>query len=138
MKSRAGAVIGLGVLLCGAAAAETPAEIYARAKAIHDRVLTIDTHVDIPFTFASDAYDMALVTAAAESGADRAPARASLACAFHGPKAFDSKQSFLAASARGTDGSRKTAAEAARRRPRVRRRVLNTIIHPSRFRGAPA
>jgi membrane dipeptidase len=39
------------------ARAETEAELVARAHAIHDRVLTVDTHVDIPPDFASDAYD---------------------------------------------------------------------------------
>src|SRR5688572_22310563 len=28
------------------------------ARALHDRVLTIDTHVDIPLDFGTDAYDM--------------------------------------------------------------------------------
>lgn len=38
--------------------AETDAELIARAHAIHDRVITVDTHVDIPPNFGSDAYDM--------------------------------------------------------------------------------
>jgi len=41
-----------------ASAAESPADLFARAKGIHDRVIAIDTHVDIPFNFASPAYDM--------------------------------------------------------------------------------
>ena len=36
----------------------TPAaDIDSRALRIHDRVLTLDTHVDIPFEFASDSVD---------------------------------------------------------------------------------
>ena len=38
--------------------AETAAELLERARAIHERVLTVDTHVDIPFNFDTDAYDM--------------------------------------------------------------------------------
>jgi membrane dipeptidase len=38
--------------------AQTEAELYAKARAIHERVIAIDTHVDIPFDFASSAYDM--------------------------------------------------------------------------------
>lgn len=45
-------------LLATVARAETDAELIARAQAIHDRVLTIDTHVDIPADFSTDAYDM--------------------------------------------------------------------------------
>jgi membrane dipeptidase len=33
-------------------------DLAARARAIHDKVITIDTHVDIPPNFATDAYDM--------------------------------------------------------------------------------
>ncbi len=40
------------------AQAQTDAEIVARAHTIHDRILTIDTHVDIPANFGSDGYDM--------------------------------------------------------------------------------
>ena len=46
------------MLLAWPAHAETDAELIARAHGIHDRVLTIDTHVDIPANFGSDAYDM--------------------------------------------------------------------------------
>ncbi len=49
-----------GLVLLGAAAAARPAEaqetdaaLIARARAIHDRVLTIDTHDDIPLDFAT-------------------------------------------------------------------------------------
>ncbi len=44
-------------LLCGAAQAADDAALLAKARAIHDKVLTIDTHVDIPFDF-GDGYDM--------------------------------------------------------------------------------
>ena len=40
-----------------AAGAETEDELLARARAIHERVITIDTHVDIPPDFGTDAYD---------------------------------------------------------------------------------
>src|SRR4051812_48184642 len=46
------------VLLAVPARGETEAELVARAHVIHDRVITIDTHVDIPANFGSDAYDM--------------------------------------------------------------------------------
>ena len=46
------------VLTISGARAETDAELLARAHAIHDRVITIDTHVDIPPDFSTDAYDM--------------------------------------------------------------------------------
>ncbi len=36
---------------------EAPEAMEARARAIHARVLTIDTHADIPFNFASDSVD---------------------------------------------------------------------------------
>ncbi|MDX2141815.1 MAG: dipeptidase [Rhodospirillaceae bacterium] len=46
------------VLAFGAAAqAETDAELIARARGIHDRVITVDTHVDIPANYGTDAYD---------------------------------------------------------------------------------
>lgn len=45
------------VALAGPVAAETEAELIARARAIHDRVITLDTHVDIPANYGSDAYD---------------------------------------------------------------------------------
>lgn len=51
----------LAAMLLGppaAQAAESEADLYARARDIHVRVIAIDTHVDIPFTFASPAYDM--------------------------------------------------------------------------------
>ncbi len=39
---------------CGAGEQETEEELVARARDIHERVLTIDTHDDIPFDFGSD------------------------------------------------------------------------------------
>lgn len=52
-------VIRLLVLLVAAttAQAESDAELIARARAIHERVITIDTHVDIPANYGSAAYD---------------------------------------------------------------------------------
>ena len=37
--------------------AATDDDLIARARAIHDRVMTLDTHVDIPFTFATREHD---------------------------------------------------------------------------------
>ena len=53
------AAILLGALPADAAIAETEAELLARAEAIHERVITIDTHVDIPLDFGTEAYDPA-------------------------------------------------------------------------------
>lgn len=53
------AAILLGALPAAAASAEAETELVARARAIHDRVITIDTHVDIPPDFGTDAYDPA-------------------------------------------------------------------------------
>lgn len=44
--------------LSQAVQAETNAELIERARGIHDRVITVDTHVDIPPNFATDAYDL--------------------------------------------------------------------------------
>ncbi|HCX14594.1 MAG TPA: peptidase M19 [Rhodospirillaceae bacterium] len=52
------AVMGCILLAGNAVLAESDTELIAQARAIHKRVLTIDTHVDIPFNFGSDAYDM--------------------------------------------------------------------------------
>jgi membrane dipeptidase len=41
----------------GDVATMTEADIEERAREIHDRVITIDTHVDIPFNFATDEVD---------------------------------------------------------------------------------
>ena len=41
------------------ASAETEDELLARARAVHERVITIDTHVDIPPDFGTAAYDPA-------------------------------------------------------------------------------
>jgi membrane dipeptidase len=49
-----------GLLFAGPALAQSDAEMFAKAKAIHDRVIAIDTHVDIPFDFGPPAYDMML------------------------------------------------------------------------------
>ena len=48
-----------GVLPGGSAAADSEAELLAGARAIHERVITIDTHVDIPPDFGTEAYDPA-------------------------------------------------------------------------------
>lgn len=40
------------------ALAQSEAELFAKAKEIQAKVISIDTHVDIPFDFASPAYDM--------------------------------------------------------------------------------
>lgn len=51
------ALLGAASAACGGgadrSAPETEEELMARARAIHERVLTIDTHDDIPFTFAT-------------------------------------------------------------------------------------
>ena len=54
--------IGLvaAVLLATPAIAQSDAELFAKAKGIHDRAIVIDTHVDIPFDFGPPAYDMML------------------------------------------------------------------------------
>ena len=49
---------GLALLISGGAIAESDADLLARARAIHERVNTVDTHVDIPFDFGTEAYDM--------------------------------------------------------------------------------
>ncbi|MDG2320426.1 MAG: dipeptidase [Rhodospirillaceae bacterium] len=41
----------------GCATAETSEDMIARARGIHDRVISVDTHVDIPPNFATRAYD---------------------------------------------------------------------------------
>ncbi len=46
------------VMMSTPAFAQSQADLYAKAREIHERVLTIDTHVDIPFDFATSAYDM--------------------------------------------------------------------------------
>lgn len=47
-----------GLFFTGPALAQSEAELYAKAREIHERVIAIDTHVDIPFNFTSPAYDM--------------------------------------------------------------------------------
>ena len=60
--ARYGRAVLAGLMLLGAGAAaappaaeaqETEAALVARARAIHERVLTIDTHDDIPLDFAT-------------------------------------------------------------------------------------
>ena len=53
------AAIVLGVLPAGAAIAQSEDELLARARGIHERIITIDTHVDIPPDFGTAAYDPA-------------------------------------------------------------------------------
>lgn len=50
------AVCAAGLLSAAAFAADE--DLVARAHAIHDKIITIDTHVDIPANFSTDAYDM--------------------------------------------------------------------------------
>ncbi len=50
-------VLAVGLLPADPAGAETDAELLARATAIHERVITIDSHVDIPPDFGTEAYD---------------------------------------------------------------------------------
>ena len=47
----------LGVLPGGSPGAETEEELLIRAREIHERAITIDTHVDIPPDFGTEAYD---------------------------------------------------------------------------------
>jgi len=52
------AFLAAALIACGPAESSPPAEdLVARARAIHDAVLTIDTHDDIPFDFATDSVD---------------------------------------------------------------------------------
>jgi len=44
-------------VVAGCAAGVSEDEIVARAREIHDRVLTLDTHVDIPFNYATEEVD---------------------------------------------------------------------------------
>ena len=46
------------LLVSTPALAQTEAELFAKAKEIQAKVISIDTHVDIPLDFASPAYDM--------------------------------------------------------------------------------
>lgn len=60
LRHLTGAAI-LAALLTASAFAPTFAadsKLEARARAIHSKVITIDTHVDIPADFSTDAYDM--------------------------------------------------------------------------------
>ena len=58
VNPRIAAVVS-GVLTALMASAETEDELMARARAIHERVIAIDTHVDIPPDFGTEAYDPA-------------------------------------------------------------------------------
>ncbi|MSO96602.1 MAG: membrane dipeptidase [Rhodospirillaceae bacterium] len=53
----AAAALVSALVLVTSARAETDAELIARARGIHERVLTVDTHVDIPPDYGSAAYD---------------------------------------------------------------------------------
>ncbi len=66
LARRALSLFVVGVLVaCGVDAPDPPSEvagmteeeIVERARTIHDRVITLDTHVDIPFTFGTDEVD---------------------------------------------------------------------------------
>ncbi len=60
MMTRTGlaALLAFG-LMTHAVRADAHADLEAKARAIHDRVITVDPHVDIPLTFATDAFDPA-------------------------------------------------------------------------------
>ncbi len=58
MFQRLIAVALLAGLFSAPAFAQSDAALVARAKAIQAKILTIDTHVDIPLNFSTDAYDM--------------------------------------------------------------------------------
>jgi membrane dipeptidase len=57
MKRLKALLLTPAILFSHAAFAETDAELVARARGIHERVITVDTHVDIPPNYGSDAYD---------------------------------------------------------------------------------
>ena len=50
-------IISSWILLAGAVGAEDETQLLARAKAIHERAIVVDSHVDIPPDFATAAYD---------------------------------------------------------------------------------
>ena len=58
MRSAVAILTGLALLISGSAQAESDIELLARARAIHERIITVDAHVDIPFDFGTEAYDM--------------------------------------------------------------------------------
>ncbi len=59
LKSKLVAAASFAVLVVSQTSlAETNAELIERARGIHERVITVDTHVDIPPNFATDAYDL--------------------------------------------------------------------------------
>jgi membrane dipeptidase len=53
MPMRTLATLAAAALLLLPAGAQAQADVEARARAIHERVLTLDTHVDIPFNYAT-------------------------------------------------------------------------------------
>ncbi|MBL8642916.1 MAG: dipeptidase [Rhodospirillaceae bacterium] len=57
MKNFKALLLTSAILFSGTAWAETDADLVARARGIHDRVITVDTHVDIPPDYGSAAYD---------------------------------------------------------------------------------
>ncbi len=57
MKNFKALLLTTAILFSSTAWAETDADLIARARSIHDRVITVDTHVDIPANYGSDAYD---------------------------------------------------------------------------------
>lgn len=64
MKSGISLVLSVSALLAAACSLAADDELLARARAIHERVLTLDTHVDIPLNFATSEFVPA--TAAAQ------------------------------------------------------------------------
>lgn len=50
--------LAAALLFASPALAQSDAALFAKAKEIQAKVISIDTHVDIPFDFASPAYDM--------------------------------------------------------------------------------
>ena len=50
--------LALSLIAWTSAHAKTTEDMIERARGIHQRVITIDTHVDIPPNFATPAYDL--------------------------------------------------------------------------------
>ena len=62
MRSRFGGAIALGVamgVVLVPAASAAPPKVGARARAVHERVLTLDTHLDTPASLAIDGWSIA-------------------------------------------------------------------------------
>src|SRR5690606_32290676 len=53
-RTRTHALLALIALGGCVAAGDNEADLVARAREIHDRVMAMDTHVDIPFNFATE------------------------------------------------------------------------------------